>query len=177
MMTENSSYPVRTLLVVDDEPDLREILQSSVEALGYACISAGGSLEALNIVDRVKPIHAVLCDINMPVMTGIELLAQLRAKGQDIPFVFLTGFGCEAHLLKAVQLGAFDFMQKPFNPEDLSNIVSRVLEAGTRRSAVRERMESLEYQYPALADELREISRNQQQLERLHAAAALKKPA
>jgi YesN/AraC family two-component response regulator len=72
----------------------------------------------------------VLSDINMPLMTGLELLADVRSRFNAVPFVVLTGFGDSSSLREAIRLNATDFLEKPFKAAELLEVMSRAVEYG-----------------------------------------------
>lgn len=159
----------RTLLVVEDQRDLREILVEMIEELGYKCLGAPNGKEALRILEA-EEVHAVLCDIMMPIMTGTELLEEMRGKGIDIPFVFLTGYSDPENLLTAVRLGAFHFIEKPFDVEKLSIIVQRAMDVGMRAQNLKETLIKMKNLYPQMIQEIDRLEKDVLQIERLRAA-------
>lgn len=123
-----------TILIADDEPDMREIIAEVLENLHCEIIQCTNGQEALDTVlkkiSEGKPVDAILSDINMPEKTGIEFLTAIRSKSIWTPFVFLTAYGDKENALAALRLGAFDFVEKPFQFENLIKTMSRTLELG-----------------------------------------------
>lgn len=117
-----------TLLLVDDEPILLNRLKASLEEYADQVFTAENGKVALEIIDR-EQVHCVLCDINMPIMNGVEVLNHIRASDNDIPFIFYTGHGNKELMLEAARLGAFDFLDKP-NLDGLEEVVPRGLKVG-----------------------------------------------
>jgi DNA-binding NtrC family response regulator len=117
------------VLLIDDEVDLVEILAEEFRLLGLECVTAYEPLTAIQMIPQFHP-DAIVSDINMPKMSGLDLLSHLKNLGLEIPFIFLTGFGDERNLVKALKLGAFDFMQKPQCQEELNKITLLAVEAG-----------------------------------------------
>lgn len=117
------------LLIVDDEPDLREVLQMILADLDAEVLTAENGVEALAILQKQK-IHAVVSDINMPLMNGLELLKEVRQSGLDVPFVFVTAFGEKKNLLEALRWGATDFIDKPFNSTVIHSTMEKALQLG-----------------------------------------------
>ena len=111
------------VLVVDDDPDLRVMLCAILEAEGYTVDSAADGLEALAQLQARQP-HVIVADLQMPRMTGQELLGQLRQLPVHIPVVFMTA-GLRAEL-EAEQHGADGFLAKPFELDDLLQLVARL---------------------------------------------------
>ncbi|PIS12037.1 MAG: hypothetical protein COT73_00700 [Bdellovibrio sp. CG10_big_fil_rev_8_21_14_0_10_47_8] len=126
---------MRTLLIVDDEVDMLELLVEEVQSWGIKVHSAASIKEAMEIF-RTEPIAAILSDISMPGGTGIDLLECVRGMGRDTPFLFLTAYDKKEFLLQAMKLGAIDFLEKPYNNQQLQDAVFKALEIGVRLAAV-----------------------------------------
>jgi two-component system phosphate regulon sensor histidine kinase PhoR len=120
------------ILIVDDEPELREMLTEFLVVLGGQIASAENGLKGLEMIESFKP-TVILSDINMPEMTGIKMLENIRMNGIDTPVIFLTAFADQEFLVKALRFGAFDFLNKPF---DFKKLVSVVEEAAAYSRAV-----------------------------------------
>ena len=120
------------LLIVDDEPDIREILKEtmgSIEDLPLEIETAEDGQQALEKI-RVTKYDAVLSDIRMPRMDGMELLTKIRGEGIFVPFVILTGHGDKALTVEALQKGAMDFLDKPWKVEVLEVTIKKAIEVG-----------------------------------------------
>jgi CheY-like chemotaxis protein len=120
------------ILIVEDEPELREMLGEILEGIGVQVSSAENGLLGLEKIASFKP-TVILSDINMPVMTGIAMLENIRMNGIDTPVIFLTAFADQEFLVKALRFGAFDFLNKPF---DFKKLVSVIEEAAAYSRAV-----------------------------------------
>lgn len=116
------------LLIVDDEPLLLQSLEYSLKDIAKKIITAVNGKEALNVIAK-NEIHCILCDINMPIMNGVELIKKIRADKINIPFIFYTGHGNHELMLEAVKYGAFDFLDKP-QLDGLAEVVQRGLNYG-----------------------------------------------
>ena len=113
------------ILVVDDEPDLREILQFNLEQAGYQVDTAESAEAALQVL---TPQHALLLlDVMMGGMSGFQLAELLRRQHNDIPIIFLTAKDTETDLLKGFQSGADDYIAKPFSLHEVLARVKAVL--------------------------------------------------
>lgn len=123
------------LIVVEDEKDLREALVSVLENEGAEVISASNGLEGLEKIRKENP-NAVISDIQMPAMNGLELLQQVRLIGNPVPFILITGFPDHEKILAALRLGALDFIEKPFLKEKIIEAAGRALELGTALTKV-----------------------------------------
>ena len=108
-----SDYAVRgVVLVVDDEPAIRESLRMILEFEGYRVEEASGGREALVRLGKQTP-DAVLLDIKMPEMDGLDVLTAFRERGYDMPVVIITGHGDVSTAVEATRRGAYDFFEKP----------------------------------------------------------------
>ncbi|MCI6249812.1 MAG: response regulator transcription factor [Bacteroidales bacterium] len=113
------------ILVVDDEPDLREILQFNLEQAGYQVDTAESAEAALQVL---TPQHALLLlDVMMGGMSGFQLAELLRRQHNDIPIIFLTAKDTESDLLRGFQTGADDYIAKPFSLHEVLARVKAVL--------------------------------------------------
>lgn len=119
------------LLFVDDEPDIldnfQDIFSGSVEKI----FKATNGIEALEIL-RNERIDTIVADICMPKMDGIELLEKVRQFNTTIPFIIVTGYGDKENAVRALRLGAFDFIDKPIKVDVLKNRVQTALNASSQ---------------------------------------------
>lgn len=122
------------ILLVDDEPSLRELLREILEEAGYAVTTAGNGKQALESLETAAP-ELVISDINMPGMDGYELYRQVRARPRFVatPFLFLSGRSGEIDVRTGKQLGADEYLTKPVHEADLLIAVRARLD---RRAAV-----------------------------------------
>lgn len=118
----------RSVLVVDDEPDIRELVRLSFELVGgHSTRTAASGAEALAAVREQRP-DAVLMDVQMPGMDGPATLEALRAEGHtDVPVVFLTASVLELELVELRALDCAGVLSKPFDPLTLANELGRLL--------------------------------------------------
>lgn len=116
MSAASKSSPHATVLVVDDEESIRESLRMVLEYEGYRVEEAASGREALAKVATFDP-AAVLLDIKMPEMDGLEVLAGFRERGYAMPVLVITGHGDIATAVEATRKGAFDFFEKPLQRE------------------------------------------------------------
>lgn len=119
-----------SLLVVEDDQDLNEVICEIVGTAVPHVISAKDGKEALEKIRSDKSIRAILSDINMPNMSGIELLKALRSEFNPIPFVVLTAYGDPNTMRQAVQYNATDFLDKPFTDEELIEVIKKAMSYG-----------------------------------------------
>ena len=115
------------VLVVDDEKSVRALLQWMLEGAGYDVVTAANGQEALGKVSQLMP-RAVVLDIKMPGMSGMEVLQQIAANWPDTCVVMATGVGDARTAIEAMKLGAYDYITKPFNWDDVVLKVRRAIE-------------------------------------------------
>jgi DNA-binding response OmpR family regulator len=120
---------VTTVLVVDDEPIVREVVVRYLEREGYRTLEAGDGDLARSLVEQHSP-GLVVLDVMLPGTDGLELCRWIRAHS-DLPIIMLTARGDEADRIVGLELGADDYVTKPFSPRELAARVRTVL----RRSA------------------------------------------
>ena len=124
------------ILVVDDEPDLREILQFNLEQAGYQVDTAESAEAALQVL---TPQHTLLLlDVMMGGMSGFQLAELLRRLHNDIPIIFLTAKDTETDLLRGFQTGADDYIAKPFSLHEVLARVKAVLRRHERKATPNE---------------------------------------
>ncbi len=117
-----------SILIVDDEAAIRESLRMVLEFEGYRIEEAGTGVEALRIV-RDRPPDAVLLDIRMPEMDGLDAFRIMRERGYEMPVIFISGHADVASAVEATRRGAFDFLEKPPDSERLRLSVRNAVEA------------------------------------------------
>ncbi len=130
--TVHAAPPI--VLVVDDEEPLRTLLTRTLHTEGYAVLTAKNGQEALNILGAQR-VDAVLADITMPVMDGMEMLSRLRQRGDDVPVILLTGGASLETAVQAVQWRAFMYLQKPADPNVLSHVLHDATKPRARKTA------------------------------------------
>jgi two-component system nitrogen regulation response regulator NtrX len=117
------------VLVVDDESDIRSSLRMILEYEGYASCEASSGEEALKRIESDRP-EAVLLDIKMPRMDGLEILARIKQTDSALPVVVISGHGTIATAVEATRLGAFDFMEKPLERDRVLLVMRNALRSG-----------------------------------------------
>jgi len=115
-----------TVLIADDDPLILTVVGSAIENYGMKCLQAKSGEEGLKIIRETLPQIAIL-DINMPGMDGYELLSAIRAENLPVMVVLLTARQREADILRGFQLGADDYLVKPFNPLELVARLKRLV--------------------------------------------------
>jgi len=138
---------VRRVLVVDDEENLRLVLKTLLRRHGYEVESAATGEEALALVDSFGP-DVVLTDVRMPKMGGLDLLASMKAKGNDATVIVMSAYGNMDLAIDAMKAGAYDYVQKPFKNDEVVLALRKA-----------EEREALRRENRALRDEIRKEHR------------------
>jgi len=116
----------KTILVVDDERSMRLVLSAMLKKEGYRVAAAADGLEALDLIKK-KDVSVVVTDLKMPRLGGIGLLSRVIEKYPSLPVIIITAHGTIANAVEAVKKGAFDYITKPFDQEDLKNVISKAV--------------------------------------------------
>jgi len=117
-----------TVLVVDDEEQIRNTLRGVLADEGFEVIEAADGRQALDLLQRTPPRLAIV-DVWMPEVDGIELVARMREQAPGVPIIVISGHGTIETAVRVIRLGAFDFLEKPFQLESLLQVVDRALGA------------------------------------------------
>jgi len=128
------------ILVVDDEPGLRQTLTRILGAEGHTTLTASDGEEALARLSEEDDIDLVLCDLRMPKMSGLEMIEQYNAKGGHALLVAMSAYGDADTAIAAMQKGAYDYVPKPFRADEVVLVVRKAAE----REKLRRRVASLE---------------------------------
>jgi len=131
------------ILIVDDEADIREVLEIALADEGYGVLLAEDGQKALDIFRRERP-PIVITDIKMPVMGGVELLKQVKQENSDTEVLIITGHGDMALTIASLKYGAMDFITKPVNVDILALSVSKAVEKIIARRQLVEYTQRLE---------------------------------
>jgi two-component system response regulator AtoC len=138
---------MRRVLVVDDEENLRLVVRTFLKREGYEVELAGSGDEALRLLETFGP-DVILTDVRMPKMGGLDLLSTLKAKGSDVTVIVMSAYGSVDLAIEAIKAGAYDYIAKPFKPEELLLTLRKAQER-----------ESLRRENRALRQEIRDKSR------------------
>src|ERR1700761_2851217 len=116
----------KQILIVDDEPNVRLSYRMTLETEGLVVREADSAAKALELFDEERFDMAIL-DMRMPEMDGLDLLEEMRKRKNMTPAVIITAYGDVPHAVRAMQLGAIDFLQKPLTPDALRSLVTEIL--------------------------------------------------
>jgi putative two-component system response regulator len=142
-----------SILAIDDDQPILELLKELLELNGYSVDTASEGREGLDVFHRVRP-DLVISDIRMPHMDGLDVLARVREIDDTAPVILVTGHGDLEHAVKAVRRGAHDFLLKPMNPEILLTTVKRGLEHCRLKRFERDHTRLLEQEVENRTEEL-----------------------
>lgn len=123
----------KKVLIVDDEQPIRTLLEYNLKQSNYDTIVAADGQEAIQQAETEKP-DLILLDVMLPIMDGIEVCKTLRQKGISIPIIMLTARGDEPDKILGLELGADDYITKPFSPREVLARVKAVLRRSAERS-------------------------------------------
>src|SRR3984957_19345264 len=132
VMTENDRIP--QVLVVDDEPNIRELVQVALKFHGCSVTTAASGKQALRQAEATRP-DLIVLDVMMPDMDGFEVCRRLRAAGNEVPVIFLTARDTSSDTVTGLALGGDDYVTKPFSVEALVARVRAVLRRAARNAA------------------------------------------
>lgn len=113
-----------SVLIVDDDPELRLLAQEMVVSLGYSCTTAADAEDALQCI-RTAPYDIIITDIYLPGMNGLQLIQRVRTRAADIPFIVITGYDQYTYDM-VIDAGANDFIKKPFTCPELEKKLKRI---------------------------------------------------
>ena len=136
----------KRILVVDDDESLRWVTQAQLQQCGYDVAAAADAASALEQI-RNSPPDLAITDLKMPGMSGLDLLRAIRAEYPEIIVIVVTAFGTVENAVEAMKAGAYDYITKPVNVDELRLIVSRGLEHLDLREEVRVLRSSLDKKY------------------------------
>jgi DNA-binding NtrC family response regulator len=132
-----------SILIVDDEPYVRLTYRTALETEGLDVWEASDGIAALNAMSE-RQFDLAILDMRMPEVSGLELLERMRRQGIQTPVVIVTAYGDIPHAVRAMKLGAIDFLEKPLTPETLRAMVTEILRRHGKRVAPRGTPETFE---------------------------------
>ncbi len=124
---ENKYRELTQILVIDDEKSLRDGAERILKKMGFAVLKAENGDQGLKVIDE-EPVSIVLLDMKMPGMDGMEVLRQIMAMDREILVIVITGFATVETAIEAMKQGAYDFIPKPYEPDQLRIVVNRAHE-------------------------------------------------
>jgi CheY-like chemotaxis protein len=117
------------ILIAEDERDIRDLITFTLQFAGYQVAAASNGEEAVNLARQNKP-DLILMDVRMPRMTGYEACATIKADPnlKDVPVIFLSAKGQDSEIQTGLQVGAVEYMLKPFAPDQLIGRIQAILQ-------------------------------------------------
>ncbi len=136
------------ILIIDDNADIRNIINDLIIEAGYKTRLAANYNQALNEIDKKLPDVAII-DVKLDKgdNDGLELLSHIKNKNKNIPVIIITGHANVEMAIKALKAGAFEFIEKPFNQERLLNFINRAVENINLKNKNKEFEDKLFYSY------------------------------
>ena len=120
-----------TILVVEDQPEVRDFACGVLRTLGYRVLDAGGGAEAIRVAEAAtEPIHLLLTDVIMPGMTGRDVAERLQSRDPRMKVLYMSGYSNDVVLDRGVLQAGVGYMAKPFSPDELADKVRRALDGG-----------------------------------------------
>jgi DNA-binding NtrC family response regulator len=123
------------ILIADDEPSNRKILVQELTHKGFAVDTAHSGVQALQRIESAPP-DLVILDYMMPEMSGLDVLKELRKKGNDTPVILITAYGSVERAVEVMKAGAYDFITRPFDPDYIELVVRKAIERQTLKREV-----------------------------------------
>ncbi len=148
------------ILIADDKAEVRAVFRDLLEKEGYGILEAEDGMQALEAVNREMPSLAFI-DFKMPKIDGLAVLEKIKQQGSDIPVIIISAYGTMDSAIRAIRLGAYDFLPKPIDLDRISKIVERCLEE--RRGKAR--LDSLQETLPDLVGRFEMVGNNPEMLE------------
>jgi DNA-binding NtrC family response regulator len=153
----NTEVQAPRILVVDDEESIRHVLKTFLDQNGCEVTAAASAEEALDVLPDARP-DVALVDVVLPGKSGIELLSEIKRRSPDTEVVLMTGHGSAATAVKAIRLGAYDYLEKPLSPlAAVRLIVWRALEKRSLSMQVRQLVMERACKCPGVSQTFEEI--------------------
>ncbi|MCK4763719.1 MAG: sigma-54-dependent Fis family transcriptional regulator [Candidatus Aminicenantes bacterium] len=131
-----------SILVVDDSTDTLEMLERNLKSKGYRVFTVQSVAEAIKILD-VTPIDLIITDIKMPKVSGFDLIEHVKENYKNMEIVVITGYPSIGGAIRAVKIGAEEYLPKPFTDDELFSVVQRALEKLLMRRTMRDRLQKV----------------------------------
>src|ERR1051325_8036662 len=126
--------PARTVLVADDEPNIRRVLEALLTKDGYRVLTAENGKRAIDLA-QANSVDMLITDLIMPDMTGVEVLRAIKQSNSDCAAIVVTAYGTIKTAVEAMRLGAYNYITKPFDVDEVRILVRKALEHQTRKAS------------------------------------------
>jgi len=161
-MSTDTKAPA-SILIVDDEETIRELLLEGLGSEGYRCKSCSNAPDAMKLLEQ-EPFDLLLSDIDMPGVSGVQLLQDVRAGEHNLDVIMVTGVVDTETAINAIRMGATDYVTKPFNLDEVMLIIERTLE---KRRLVRENLDYQRNLEIRVQERTSELEKKSQEIEEL----------
>lgn len=154
-----------TIYIVDDEPEIVDILEEILQKYGYKTKGFTKAIDALDAIKKSQP-DAVISDMKMPEMSGLELLRTLRSIYRTIPVIFISGFLTKEDLLESISLGLYGALEKPISAIQVTSLIASAIERSELLKLTSKSINTVLFQYSLLETLLKEknLEREAQQM-------------
>jgi FixJ family two-component response regulator len=146
----------QTVFIVDDEKPVRDSIKFLMESIGLQAKEFASAQEYLDQFDADAP-GCLITDIRMPMMSGLDLQQKLSERALHPPIIMITGHGDVPMAVSAIQHGAIDFVEKPFNNQKLLDIVYKALEIDAKRRGENTKLGDIQQKYQYLTDKEKQV--------------------
>jgi FixJ family two-component response regulator len=141
--------PKPTIYVVDDDPSIRDSMELMLKSVGFD-VKAFGSAQDFLKVNLQQDLGCLVLDVRMPGMSGLELQEKLVSAKTPLPVIFITGHGTVPISVRAMKAGAVDFLQKPFEEQDLLDAINRAVARQREKKSKKDQSKELQLRLTAL---------------------------
>lgn len=155
-MRATSLNPGPTVFIIDDDPAVQQALRLSFRSVGYRAEIFASAAQFLTAYNEQMS-GCILLDVRMPDMSGLELQEKLNERHSILPIIFMTGHGDVTMAVTAMQLGALDFIQKPFNDQEMIDRVTQAISRDARNRSVLQEKHEIRKRLDSLTPREREI--------------------
>jgi len=145
-----------TIYVVDDDPSVRDSMELMLKSVGFNVKTLGSAQDFLK-ADLQEDLGCLVLDVRMPGMSGLDLQEKLVSAKTPMPVVFITGHGTVPMSVRAMKAGAVDFLQKPFEEQDLLDAINRAVARQRERKSKKDEVEKLQRRLKALTPREHEV--------------------
>lgn len=155
-MTTDPDFSLATVYVVDDDASVRESLSSLIRSTGLAVKVFASPLDFLAL-ESLDELACVVLDVRMPGLDGLSLQKKLLESGKHIPIIFITGHGEVPLVVRAMKMGAIDFLKKPFKDTDLLDAIEAALSRASTTLDKRSQLSDLRRRFETLTPREKEV--------------------
>ncbi|MGI8787728.1 MAG: sigma-54-dependent transcriptional regulator, partial [Pyrinomonadaceae bacterium] len=141
-----NTKPQKTILLADDDANLRRVLEFQLQEAGYEVTTASDGAEALEIFTQ-SDFDCVITDLRMPKLSGLEFLEKIKTANSEIPVIVITAFGEVETAVAAMKIGAYDYINKPFNRDEILLTLERAVKFSETKNENRQLRELVDKEF------------------------------